>query len=944
MAKKRSTRNSTNRKKTKIELPIIIIGIILLSILIFSYISFGIELTIVLLIGILLILGIARLLDRIKSKPKRRKVFNILMIIFLIIAILICLLITGFIVMVIKEAPEFDITKLNKKEATIIYDKDGEEITRIGSQLRENVTYDDLPEVFIDALIATEDSRYFQHNGFDAPRFIKAGIGQVLGNEDAGGASTLTMQLVKNTYTSNETRGLDGIIRKFTDIYLAVFKLEKNFTKEEIIEYYVNNYDLGNNAWGVEQASQTYFGKSVSELNLSEAALLVGLFNAPTAYNPYTNPDAATSRRNTVLKLMVRHGYITQEEADIAKSIPVSSLVTKKTKTLDYQGYIDTVILELEDKHKVNPYTTSLLVYTNMDRKRQEGLDEIFNGNSKYKWINDKVESGVAVIDVDTGKVVAIGAGRNKTTSRSWNYAVQETNQIGSTAKPIFDYGPAIEYLNWSTYEQIVDEPWEYSTGGTVNNSDRKFMGSISMRTALSKSRNIPALKAFQQVQDKVGNEKIYEFVTNLGLTPENSNGTLYESSSLGAVDGNTVLQMAAAYAAFANGGTYIEPLTVNKIVYRENNDVKTITPTETKVMSEATAFMISDMLVTAVQSGLSSGAKINGVTLAAKTGTTSFDNATKKYYKMNSDAINDAWIVGYDQEYSVAMWYGYKNADSKYYLHQISAVVERGKLYKAIGNVIFNKNTGKTFEAPKSVVRVCVEDGTNPPALPSSNTPEEQITCEYFIKGTEPTEVSTKYEKLQTVKNLKVTYDENTEKVTISWSKLNTPTENEEFGAFGYKVYYGNVLLDFTTENSYTIDASANISGTYKVITTFENYDGNQSAPATYNFKYEDPNEVETDVYTLNLLGTNPVSITATETYTDLDIPVELVKNGTSINDEINIKSLITTTIKDPNGNVISSISGSSENQLTTGTYTITYKVIYNNKTFTRTRQVIVI
>lgn len=944
MAKnKKNTTNYKKRKKFKIETPMIIIGIILLALFVFSYITFGIELTIVLIAGILFILGMARLLDRIKSKPKQRKIFKIFVIIFFIIAIAISILVTAFIIMVVKEAPNFDISKLNKREASILYDINGEEYARLGSELRENVTYDDLPEIFIDALIATEDSRFFQHNGFDAPRFIKASIGQILGNENAGGASTLSMQLVKNTYTSFETKGLDGIIRKFTDIYLAVFKLERNFTKEEIIEYYVNNYDLGNNAWGVEQASQTYFGKSVRDLNLSEAALLVGLFNAPSANNPFTNPYNAYVRRSQVLKLMVTHGYITQEEADMANSISISSLVTKQTKTLEYQGYIDTVIEELEDKHGINPYTTSVLVYTNMDRKKQAGIDEIMNGNTKYKWINDVVESGVAVIDVDTGKVVAIGAGRNKTTPRSWNFAVQETNQIGSTAKPIFDYGPAIEYLNWSTYEQIKDEPWTYSNGQNINNSDRKFMGTISMRTALAQSRNIPALKAFQAVQEQVGNKKIYEFVTNLGLTPDTQNGTLYESSSLGSIDGVNVLQMAAAYAAFANGGTYIEPLTVNKIIFRENNDVKTIKPEQTKAMSEATAFMISDMLVTAVQDGLSSGAKMNGVNLAAKTGTTSFDNATKKKYNMSSDAINDAWIVGYDPEYAVAMWYGYRYTSSESYLKQVSAVVERGKLYRAIGSVVFEKNSGKKFEMPSTVIEKCVEKGSNPPSLPSAGTPEDQITCEYFVKGKEPTEVSTKYDKLQTVSNLKVSYDENTMKITISWSKLNVPTENESFGQFGYNVYYGDVLLDFTTENTYTIEANANISGVYKVVTTFENYAGNQSDPATYNFVYTDPNAADTSVYNLNLLGNSPVTITSTESYTDLDIPVDLLRDGVSINSEVNIKSILTTTIKDPSGNTITSISGSSEAPLATGTYTITYTVKYKDKTYTRTRQVTV-
>ena len=875
-SKKKNNTNKTHRKKINLEIPMIIISIILLAILIFSYISFGIELTLILIIGILLILGIAKLLDKIKTKKKIRRILNFLLIFFVIIAILVCIGISVFIGYIVTNAPEFDITQLNKSEASIFYANDGEVIARVGSQLRENITYDDLPEVFIDALIATEDSRFFQHNGLDAPRFFKASVGQLLGNSKAGGASTLSMQLITNTYTDplrQKSSGIEGIIRKFEDIYLAVFKLEKNFTKEEIIEYYVNNYDLGNNAWGVEQASQTYFGKSVKDLNLSEAALLVGIFNNPTAFNPYRHPQAASNRRDTVLDLMVRHGYVTSEEAQIASKIPVSSLLAGKKTSTEYEGYIDTVIKELWDKYEINPRTTSVLVYTNMDRKKQAGLDEIFNGNSKYKWLNDNVQSGVAVIEVSTGKVVAIGAGRDRTLG-DWNFATQETNQIGSTAKPIFDYGPAIEYLNWSTYEQIKDEPWTYSTGQSINNSDRQFMGPLSMRTSLSLSRNIPALKAFQAVQDQVGNKKIYEFANNLGLTPENNNGELYESSALGAIDGITSLQMAAAYAAFANGGTYIEPLTVNKIVFRENNDVKTIKPKETKAMSEATAFMISDMLITAVQSGLSSGAKINGVNLAAKTGTTNFDNSTKKKLKLPGDAINDAWIVGYDPEYAVSMWYGYQNVDSKNCLRQTSAVVERGKLYRAIGNAIFNKNTGKTFTQPNSVVKKCVENGSWPPALPSANTPQDQITCEYFKTGDEPTDVSTKYDKLQTVSNLKVTYDENTKKINISWSKLNTPTENESFGQFGYNVYYGDVLLDFTTENSYTIEASSNISGTYKVITTFEKYSGNQSDPAIYNFVYIDPNA--TPVPTATPKPTPTPTATATPTQKPTPIPTQ--------------------------------------------------------------------
>lgn len=932
-------RTYSKKKNIKIEKPIIIIGLIVLALIILSYITFGLYMTIILTVGILLILGIARLLDKVKSKPKRRKILNIILIIFFIIAIAIILFIAAFFIKIVKEAPNFDITKLNKQEATILYDNKGVEFARIGTEMRENVTYDDLPEVFIDALIATEDSRYFQHNGFDAPRFIKASIGQVLGNKNAGGASTISMQLIKNTYTGNEAEGIDGIIRKFTDIYLAVFKLEKNFTKEEIIEYYVNNYDLSNNSLGVEIASKTLFDKSVRDLNLSEAALLVGIFNNPTAYNPFYNPNNAYKRRQEVLGLMVKHGYITSEEANIANSIPVDSLLTKTAKTLEYQSYIDTVREELINKYGINPTTTSLLVYTNMDRDKQKGLDDIFNSKT-FTWPNNKVDSGVAVVENSTGKIIAVGSGRNKTGAFQNNLATQAKRQIGSSAKPIFDYGPAIEYLGWNPYTQILDEPWTYSTGQSVTNSDSQYKGWMSMKTALAQSRNVPAVKTFQQVSEQVGNKKIIEFAKNLGLTPQIENGQIYEAHALGAFDGTTPLQMAAAYAAFGNGGTYHEPLSVNKIVYRENNTVKTFKGSETKAMSETTAYMITDMLIEAVNTGLSGAAKMSGVTVAAKTGTTNFDSSTKRQYNLPAGAINDAWVVGYDPEYTISMWYGYKKITDGYNKAS-TAGNERTKLYRALENVIFKKNNDKKFTVPSNLINVCVEKGSNPAALPSAGTPQDQITCEYFVKGTEPTEASSRYNKLDTVSNLKVTYDENTKKVTISWSKLNTPTANESFGDFGYNVYYGDVLLDFTTENSYTIQANSNISGTYKVITTFKNYAGNQSDPAVYNFEYN--NETDTAVYNLITEGTNPVTITATETYNDLDIPVQLLKNGSSINSEVNIKSILKTTIKDPSGNPINNISGSSENQLTTGTYTITYTVTYKGKTYTTTRKVIV-
>ena len=472
------------------------------------------------------------LLSRIKSRKKRRKVISILIILFLLLGIAVLVAFSYFLYYIKTQAdPKFTVTKLNTVEVSRLYAADGKEYAKLGEENREKVTYEQLPEVLVDAIIATEDSRFFQHNGFDAPRFIKATLGQLAGNSGAGGASTLSMQVVKNSFTSTEASGIAGIIRKFEDIYLAVFKLEKSYTKEQIIEYYVNNHFLGGNIYGVEEASRAYFGKSVTELNLSEAAILAGMFKSPNAYKPTTNPKNATNRRTTVLYLMRKHGYITKEEEKIANAIPVETLTATAAdlKVNPYQGYIDAVVNEVKDKYGVNPYTTPLLVYTNLDVNRQNAVNAVLNGEN-YSWKDDKVQTGVSVLESATGKILAIGNGRNVNgrtgDARQFNYATELNRQPGSTAKPLFDYGPGIEYNNWSTYEQFDDAPYSYTNGKSIKNWVNGYFGVISLRRALSTSRNNPALKAFQQVDNK----KIVEFVTNLGIRAEVYGGKVHEA------------------------------------------------------------------------------------------------------------------------------------------------------------------------------------------------------------------------------------------------------------------------------------------------------------------------------------------------------------------------------------------------------------------------------
>ncbi|MDD6879658.1 MAG: transglycosylase domain-containing protein [bacterium] len=901
--------------------------IIILILVIIGCVSIGPLFTIFIIIGIICILFISYLVNKITKHGKRKKLFNFLIIIFLITCIIGISALILFFLYIVNTAPEFDNKKLINSETTLMYDSKGTLIAELGATKRENITYDEMSEVLVDAIIATEDSRFFQHNGVDAARFLKASVGQLIGKSNAGGASTLSMQVIKNSFTSSEANGIKGIIRKFTDIYLAVFKLEKQYSKEEIIEFYANNHFLGSNSYGVEQASKTYFGKNAKDLNLAEASLIVGMFKAPTSYNPFINPDAATARRKTVLNLMYNHGYITKEEMDIANSIPVESLlVTESGDSSIYQGYIDTVVEEIQNKYNVNPYNTPMLIYTNMDSKRQEALNDVFNNS--FKWINSFVQAGVAAVDVKTGKIVAIGNGRNRNGVSTYNFATQINRQIGSTAKPIIDYAPGMEYLNWSTYTIFSDSKYYYSSGQEMHNSDNTYMGNISIRTALAQSRNIPALKAFQMVSKEIGKDKYKKFVESFGIKTEEY---FHEAHSIGAFNGSNPLAMAAAYAVFANGGYYYEPYSVNKIVYRDTDEVIEYKSEGKRVISDSTAFMITDCLRTAVTNGLSSGAKMNGYTISAKTGTTNYDSAYKKQKGLPSNAIPDSWIIGYDSEISVSLWYGCENADKDHYITLANGGPQRNRLYQAIIPKLFNK--GNEFEVPDSVVKVAIEKGTNPAKLASDSTPSNKITYEYFKKGTEPTETSIKYSKLNNVSNLKGNYNASDMSMTLSWSATSSkPSNKEEYGELGYKIYKNDNYIAFTTDTSYTILNVTNPEGTYKVVTSYKNYDDNASSGTTYTYTvkpvakvYDSSLKYSSSTYNIN---------DSLSSYDQLPSKNDVI---VTLNGE-NVTSFasIDITIKDNSGNIVSNIDNSKQN-----IYTIIYIVNYETYTKTLSRTV---
>ena len=868
--KKRVTNvSSKEEKQAKLIFAIVFVAIVLLC-----YFTLGTFFALLTGVGIAIIIGVAKILEKCKDGKKARKTVKIILMIILGLGILLLCAFTAFLIYIKIDAdPKYVTSKLETQENTTFLDMNNQEYAKLGSEMREKVKYEDLPEVLVDAIIATEDSRFFQHNGFDAPRFLKASIGQVIQKvfhrgSNAGGASTLTMQVVKNSLTNAySTEGITGIVRKFEDIYLAIFKLEKNCSKEQIIEYYVNNHYLSGNVYGVQEAAETYFGKTVSELNLSEAATLAGMFKSPNYYNPEEHPDRAQERRKTVLYLMRRHGYITAEEEKIANSIPVSSLIatsSESTYNSEYSGYIDTVVDEIKEKYGVNPYTTPLVVYTNLDTSKQKAVNSVMNGES-YTWINDKVQAGVAVLDTETGKILAIGNGRNigdrsANKKGQWNYATKNKRQPGSTAKPLFDYGPGMEYNNWSTYTLFEDAPYSYSDGRKINNWDGKFFGTITLRRALSTSRNIPALKAFQQVDNK----KILEFVSNLGISPEvcstgytydtntlkcvNKNGDteeptkVHEAHSIGAFSGTNPLQMSAAYAAFSNGGYYNEPYSVSKIVFKNTNETKEHNSDnyviKRKAMSDSTAFMITSVLQDV---NLNGG---NPSNVARKTGTTNYDSKTMSDKNLPWDAIPDSWVIGYSTKTAIGLWYGYDFIDSEYCLHNVPASVQKDKIFNALINSGAMESNREAFKQPSSVVKVGVVQGSNPPKLAGNYS--GSIVYEYFKKGFEPEDTYTE-EKLAAPENFNVKYNKLTKKVTLNWKSVSTSgIDDKDYGTFGYNIYFNNTLIGFTEKTSFTYTPASSPYGTYKVMATYKSYSGIQSQSATYTLEEEKEDNLE--------------------------------------------------------------------------------------------------
>jgi len=685
------------------------------------------------------------------TKKIRHKAIFKKILITLGILILFIIVVGGITVFtIIRKAPKLDPDKLTLAQSPQIFDNQGELITTLQSiENRRSANIDEIPQVLIDAVISMEDVRFYEHSGIDIRRIAGAILSNVKNGFGSQGASTITQQVVKNLFLTGDKTWT----RKIQEQYLAI-KLDKEYSKDEILEIYLNVIYFSDSRYGVLEAADYYFSKKLSELTIEDAALLAAIPQRPNYFNPFNNPEAVETRRNIVISMMEKYGKITSKEAETAKKVSIEEQLQKSDREVyPYQAFLDQVLNEVEAIEGIEAsdiYTMGLKIYTSLDQDLQQYVENVMQSGEVIKFPDDKYQAGITVMDTKTGEVRAIGGSRKPTEGvRTWNWATNPRRSPGSSIKPILDYGPAVDEFEWSTYHQLVDEPHTYSDGTPVHNYDQEYKGSISLRKAMETSRNIPAVKAFQEV----GIEKAKAFGERLGIELD----SIEESYSIGGFQtGVSSFQMAGAYGAFGNTGIYNAPHTVVKVEYPDGKVID-LTPKEVIAMNDYTAFIITDILRTVVEGSEGTGrlAAISGIQIAGKTGSSNFTDEEKKDLNI-SDGIKDSWFVGYSTELTTSVWTGYENnADG--YIDTDSGSTDgqiARLLFKEIMTYAHEDRDEADFKQPDSVVRIGIDRSTG--LLPSVSTPSSEIIYEYFVVGTEPTIDSKEENKGNPAKNPK--------------------------------------------------------------------------------------------------------------------------------------------------------------------------------------------
>ena len=600
------------------------------------------------------------------NKPTILRLIKYLSISFLSLVIAAIVLGGGVFFYYVSKAPSLSESKLVATTSSKIYDNKNQLIADLGSERRVNAQANDIPTDLVKAIVSIEDHRFFDHRGIDTIRILGAFLRNLQSNSLQGG-STLTQQLIKLTYFSTSTSD-QTISRKAQEAWLAI-QLEQKATKQEILTYYINKVYMSNGNYGMQTAAQNYYGKDLNNLSLPQLALLAGMPQAPNQYDPYSHPEAAQDRRNLVLSEMKNQGYISAEQYEKAVNTPITDGLQSLKSASNYPAYMDNylkeVINQVEEETGYNLLTTGMDVYTNVDQEAQKHLWDIYNTDEYVAYPDDELQVASTIVDVSNGKVIAQLGARHQSSNVSFgiNQAVETNRDWGSTMKPITDYAPALEYGVYDSTATIVqDEPYNYpGTDTPVYNWDRGYFGNITLQYALQQSRNVPAVETL----NKVGLNRAKTFLNGLGIDYPSLHYSNAISSNTTESDkkyGASSEKMAAAYAAFANGGTYYKPMYIHKVVFSDGSE-KEFSNVGTRAMKETTAYMMTDMMKTVLVYGIGRGAYLPWLPQAGKTGTSNYtDEEIEKYIKNTGYVAPDEMFVGYTRKYAMAVWTGYSN------------------------------------------------------------------------------------------------------------------------------------------------------------------------------------------------------------------------------------------------------------------------------------------
>ena len=611
----------------------------------------------------------------------------------------------------VSSVPKLTENKLQSTNSSKIYDANGSLVADLGAEKRESASTDEIPTTLVNAITSIEDKRFFTHRGIDVYRIMGAAINNLRRSSTQGG-STLDQQLIKLAYFSTNTSD-QTLKRKSQEIWLSL-QMERQFTKQEILTFYINKVYMGNGYYGMKTAAKSYFGKELGDLSVAQAALLAGIPQAPTQYDPYANPDAAKERRNTVLNEMYEDKNISKEEYEQAKATDVSDGLLPLTNKASYEPYLDNyikqVIEQVSTEANADIYSAGLDVYTNLDPDIQKYIWNVYNSNDYIAYPDDKFQVASTIIDVTNGHVVAQLGSRHQdeNIALGTNQAVQTDRDWGSTMKPITDYAPAIEkrvYTNTGT--TVYDTPYNFpDTSTPVYNWDRKYYGSISLTYAIQKSRNVPAVKALQAT----GLEYAQSFLKDLGIEyPEMfySNAISSSTTSSDPKYGASSEKMAAAYAAFANGGTYYKPSYIKSIKF-EDGSTKSYDSKGVEAMSPQTAYMMNSMLKQVLTGGTATEAYVPGTINAGKTGTSSYSD--DEYYQVQKESgvyadliVPDETFVGYNTKYAMAIWTGYENRKTPLYGSDLNIAKQIYGLTSRYLNQMYGAGS-KDFDMPSGV------------------------------------------------------------------------------------------------------------------------------------------------------------------------------------------------------------------------------------------------